>query len=97
MDTDMDTLEERVRMALAEAGYPNALVFQRYNEGLGEMRMAVSIGGLTPPRAAWMAYKVAGSTELRCWACWSDDPSYTRPTACEAKGQGIEDCGIERR
>lgn len=63
------TMKERVRAALAEAGYPNAKVTgpdDAPNVLLGTAADAV------PDRVCWMAFYVAGFPEQACWPCWSE-------------------------
>ena len=54
---------ERVRMALAEAGYPDAEV--SYLNSSDQVKVSLSV----PHAVAWRAWAVTGETRM-CWPCW---------------------------
>lgn len=74
------TIKERVRMALAEAGYPDATVHGDDDDP------SIYLSGPTgvPDRVCYLAHRVArGETEATasvCWPCWNAE----RGEACEA-------------
>lgn len=81
---------ERVRMALAEAGYPDAEVRSDTDGGA-----AVMLSGehAVPDEVCWRAHVVAQSVpDVPCWTCWTLDSS----EVCLALGEGVEDCGVDR-
>lgn len=97
----MNALVERVRMALAEAGYPDAIV-----QPFGE---SVAIDHPVPGAVAWRANEVAGAPNAEggptcCLACYvfsnetdcARTPPVERGWDCLARGEGVEDCGVER-
>lgn len=60
------SLKERVRMALAEAGYPNAEV-----NGTDTDPSVVLTGDRgVPGEVCWRAFKVADFPCTPCWDCW---------------------------
>jgi hypothetical protein len=77
----IECLAERVRMALAEAGYPNARVTDT----------ALVIGDGVPGPAIWRAFRVSGGTGMPCLTCW-----LAGGTPCDAYGEGLQDCGRDR-
>lgn len=70
---------ERVRMALAEAGYPDASVwwddeFPATNPGSVRCRNAIPI----PLEVTWRAFAIAAPDVTSCWPCWdARDPLCT--------------------
>lgn len=59
---------ERVKMALAEAGYPDAEVWVYNNR--------IHLIGWMPKSVAWRASAVAGDVH-KCWPCFDADPCAT--------------------
>lgn len=78
---EQDERVERVRMALAEAGHPEAQVEWDDDE---DSVMVVHRKGLhdlewTPPHeVTWRAYRICGETQV-CLDCWVDR-SHQSPT-----------------
>lgn len=85
-------LLERTRMALAEAGYPNAEVKPLY----GGIDCAIILSGpnAVPDEVCWRAHHVANptGTVLPCWTCWD----WGTADACLADRPLVRDCGIDR-
>lgn len=68
---------ERVRMALAEAGYPDVEVaVDRY--GVLEMPMDAA-----PDDVRWRAFVLADPHGTECWPCWSAWESGTGYPNCD--------------
>jgi hypothetical protein len=94
--TDVD----KVKAALAEAGFPDAKVYLYWDEH--EERHSVTLSHLVPGlpvdadfvwRPWWKACTVAGLA-TNCWGCCS--VSYEGCAVdCDAVGLGLEDCGHE--
>lgn len=63
-DVPVEVRAERMRMALAEAGYPHAVVIA----GPGSSPDSVAVGNV-PREVAFRAYKVCGLMRL-CESCW---------------------------
>ena len=79
----------KVKMALAEAGHPNAEVFISWETGMYDLQVMLSS---CPMEAFWKALQVVGVPSL-CYECWIR-ASYR----CEAYGVLFtRDCGRERR
>jgi hypothetical protein len=93
-------IADRMRMALAEAGYPDASV----------RPFGLSVAWADVPcRVAWRAGVVTGAVSIQgrplaCFACFvvANDTRTTGMTEnergwdCLARGEGIEDCGADR-
>lgn len=80
----MASLKERVRMALAEAGYPDADVHGPDDEP------AVALSGPNgvPDEACWKAFAVARCEFQPCFKCWMAG----REDECSAVGLGQKEC-----
>ncbi len=87
MNVDDLTLEqwiERLRMALAEVGYPHAGVYESTSwPGFA------AIGKEVPMRVAWRAYVVTGDVSP-CFKCWVEGDHE------QCLDPGVEDCGLSR-
>lgn len=59
-----------VQAALAEAGYPDAIVFCHPEAGV-TVRMAANGVRFVPRSVTWKALLVVG-LPVACWPCWSD-------------------------
>lgn len=81
-------MKARVRMALAEAGYPHAEVVGPAEDP------SVTLDGPrgVPSQVCWRAFSVAGCASTPCWQCWMG--SYFQD--CAALGLGVWDCGRVR-
>jgi len=67
--TQVLTLKDRVRMALAEAGYPNATIDGSDNEPVVDL----SDAGAPPSEMCWKAFRVAGCEFTpHCFDCWHE-------------------------
>ena len=78
----MPSLAERVRMALAEAGYPDVIIMDDApHPPYMDSCPHVSLSGprSVTPEICWKAFVVAGTPNMPCFKCWND-------------GQG-EECG----
>ena len=79
---------ERVRMALAEGGFPNAVLVlapSSFQPGLISIRADPMF---VTAEAFWQALQVA-RLESSCWRCWCD-----KKAECQAIGQFfVQDCG----
>lgn len=58
---------ERMRMALAEAGYPRAHVYERG----GEVSVLLGNADDPPERVLWQAFRLIYGDDMSCWSCWS--------------------------
>ena len=67
---------ERVRMALAEAGYPNVDVDARS----GVMGMPKNAA---PDAVRWRAFVLADPDGTECWPCWSAWETGTGEPVCD--------------
>ena len=96
----MSEVLERVRMCLAEAGYPPTAV---HPSALPEA--TCGFDPEVPARVAWMAMATAGAPNA-CWRCTekaveahiADDLEQWRIWiyGCPIKSGRIEDCGVSR-
>lgn len=78
---------QRMQMALAEAGYPDAQVRGTEDEP------TVCINQV-PALVLWRAFAICGIGQTPCFACWyyapnDDDGS----AACAARGRIVDTCG----
>lgn len=88
-------LLERVRMALAEAGYPNAAVELHPTDGV------IVWGGNPadpPDEVTWMALGVAAGPDrddsYSCFECWMLGGQQNE--SCLADRPLVRDCGVQR-
>lgn len=68
-----EAMAERVRMVLAEAGYPDAGVFLKSRPDAPSPWPAIQ-GGSCPPEVSYKAFTVAGVWRRGqpCYPCWLD-------------------------
>lgn len=71
---------ERVRMCLAEAGWPNENVTYAGEHYTGFPRIVVDDGGETPLPVLWIIADALGMPN-GCWACTAADIQWPRSTA----------------
>lgn len=92
---------ERVRAALAEAGYPGAEVVECAGSGEGERAVTITRWSQRsiPLEVCWRAYRVAG-TSGPCLECWTFSRSYDDARGCLLwDGENAvlaRDCGRDR-
>ena len=72
----------RIKMLLAEAGYPDADV-QATHDGHAEVNLTEGAPGAVPERACWQAFHVLDPIGTPCWPCWDDG---TGPEECARQG-----------
>lgn len=84
----IDEQVRRLRAALAEAGYPNAIV--QFWPGEDDPRVGLGKEGDPTDYVCWKAYAVTGLSHC-CWACWDADTGQD----CHVTGP-VEDCGRPR-
>lgn len=88
---------ERVRMAVAEAGYDPRLISAPLAQ-----HNSFRASGTIPLRVRWRARETAAAGEPDCWACyqWADShrSGVVMPPLdlCHADRRFMEDCGVER-
>lgn len=76
--SEREARKDRVRKALAEAGYPDARV--RWDERRGGCVSVVThLNGvsLVPEAATFRAFAICGEPGLACWPCWVADTKET--------------------
>lgn len=64
----MTTIKERLRMALAEAGYPNAAIGGPDDDP--DVLLGTDEPGAVPDRVVWRAQRLAHGDSRPCWPCW---------------------------
>lgn len=64
-------LTDRLRMALAEAGYPDAAITQEWDGP--HVELTPGHEGAVPSEVCWRAFRVAGCPDTpACYPCWRD-------------------------
>ena len=93
------TADERVdfmRMALAEVGYPDALVRRLRDPMSGEDGVAVWSGTI-PLDVVWRAFRLIDfERRLSCFECWKALQTH-HWWGCELRGEHRLDCGAVGR
>jgi hypothetical protein len=79
---------ERMRMCLAEAGYPDVFVGDDGDDPWVPMECEA------PPEVRWRAFTLSVSG-VPCLACWTWNHS-GREAPCLAVDRLCEDCGVDR-
>jgi hypothetical protein len=77
------TVKERVRMALAEAGYPHAEIFGSDHDPV----VTMSGPNGAPDHIVWRAFRLAFADDGPCFNCWRDGftcEDGSRTALCEA-------------
>lgn len=83
---------ERVKMALTEAGFPDATV-RLVCVGRASVRVIGRASTGLTPRIVWRAFTVAGCN-VPCWECFRVHAETGLWSGCAERR--VEDCGIER-
>jgi hypothetical protein len=92
--TELSVLE-RVRAAVAEAGYdPRLIVAAR--PSLHDDAIFAWRKGALPEAIVWRARESVAVRLPRCLACWLAETALRGPNVCLADRRFVEDCGRDR-
>lgn len=90
--TDMDTISERLRMALLDIGEPPDAV-----TGIGILCNEDGCGGPgATAEGAWRAFSIVMPDTTPCFACWDAGTGCHRDDGCQADRPFTMDCEVAR-